>query len=346
MGQIIYRWDLDKTYIKTDFDTVKDLFKTAFQHAEEKENVPGAPSLLKELQKTEDNQIYFISGSPFQMRRVLEKKLRIDGIRWEELVLKPNLENLFHGRFRALREQVGYKLPAMLKDRVKAGKEPREVLFGDDAESDAFIYSLYADIIAGRVDRETVLKILDLVRAPHDNVRMTSDLFKRLQPADAVQKIFIYLDKKSPPRRFEVYGSRLVPIYNYFQAALVLYTSGMMALTSIIRMILDLVFESNYPPDPFANSFQDLMRRGILGTEQAAGIVESIKQNMNVKVIPLPEGFYERLITLLDALKEYVKEPEKESAPVDIDYVALYNKEHEKFIKRRRSMIEKLLDID
>lgn len=346
MEHVIYRWDLDKTYLKTEFDTFKDIIKIAFEQAEEKQSVPGAPSLLKELQKNENNQIYFISGSPKQMRKVLEKKLTIDGIRWEQLVLKPNLQNLLLGRFHAMREQIGFKLPMLLEDRVKGRKELKEVLFGDDAESDAYIYSLYADTIAGEVKEETIQKVTELVHAPHANIKKISVLLDHIHHTDSVEKIFIYLEKKSPPKRFEVYGSRLVSIYNYFQAALVLYTEGLMVLASIIRLILDLIFEYKYSPEILANSLQDLMRRGILNMEQSARIVEGIKHNLNVKVIPLPDGFYERLVGLFDTLREAGEESLEKQEPEALDYVKLYNKEHEKFIRQKRSMIDRILWFD
>ncbi len=51
------------------------------------------------------------------MRAVLEEKLKLDGVEWDELVLKDNVRNLLRGRFRALRGQVGYKLPVLLESR-------------------------------------------------------------------------------------------------------------------------------------------------------------------------------------------------------------------------------------
>ena len=38
----IYRWDLDKTYLATEFDTFRQLVRTAFQKAHEKKAIPGA----------------------------------------------------------------------------------------------------------------------------------------------------------------------------------------------------------------------------------------------------------------------------------------------------------------
>ena len=44
----IFRWDLDKTYLQTDFDSVRALLRTAFEGAEAKRTVPGAATLLRE----------------------------------------------------------------------------------------------------------------------------------------------------------------------------------------------------------------------------------------------------------------------------------------------------------
>ena len=52
----------------------------------------------------------------------LEEKLSLDGIMWDRFELKPNLENLLRGRFRAVRDQVGYKLPALLRWRARSAR--------------------------------------------------------------------------------------------------------------------------------------------------------------------------------------------------------------------------------
>ena len=114
----IYRWDLDKTYLQTEFDTVRQLVRTALQKASEKQAVPGrggadprAPRAGR-LARSASSR-----AAPRQMRNVLEAKLKLDGVEWDELVLKDNVRNLLRGRFRALRGQVGYKLPVLLESR-------------------------------------------------------------------------------------------------------------------------------------------------------------------------------------------------------------------------------------
>src|SRR5205085_2635017 len=127
----------------------------------DKRAVPGAPALLRALRAAGGtaHRICIISGSPEQMRRVLEAKLALDGVEYDEFVLKPNLQNLLRARFRALRAQIPYKLPALLASRARVSA-PHETLFGDDAESDAIVYSLYADVIAGRVPPDELSRVL------------------------------------------------------------------------------------------------------------------------------------------------------------------------------------------
>ena len=42
-----FRWDLDKTYLRTDFETLRDLFRTAIERPDQKRTVPGAARLLR-----------------------------------------------------------------------------------------------------------------------------------------------------------------------------------------------------------------------------------------------------------------------------------------------------------
>ncbi len=70
----IYRWDLDKTYLQTEFDTLGQLMRTAFQKAHEKKAVPGAAALIRELESQGDTRLCIVSGSPTQMRAVLERE--------------------------------------------------------------------------------------------------------------------------------------------------------------------------------------------------------------------------------------------------------------------------------
>ena len=134
-NQLLYRWDLDKTYLRTDFDTVRGLVRAALESASDKHTVPGAAALMREVRATGPHGVFVLSGSPEQLRGVLETKLRMDGVRWDQLVLKPQLRNILRGRFRAVRDQLSYKLAALLESRLTWPADIDEFLFGDDAET-------------------------------------------------------------------------------------------------------------------------------------------------------------------------------------------------------------------
>ena len=280
-----YRWDLDNTYLRTEFDSFKDLLRTFFQDASETRVVPGAKELLKALLKDDldgqSTRVTFISGSPRQMRKVLTEKLKLDGIAPDAFILKPNLSNLLKFRFRALHGQVGYKLKALLTSQAEADWID-EWLFGDDAEQDAFVYSLYADLMAGRIDVPTLKEILKACRVYQSRI---DDIIRIIEDNGetnvVVRRIFIHLDRRSPTERFHAYGARLVPIYNYFQCALVLYGDNLISDTAILSVI-EAMGAEGYTPTRLANSLQDLMRRGFVSPdlvrhlEKRLGSVEAV----------------------------------------------------------------------
>jgi hypothetical protein len=266
-GRLIARWDLDKTYLRTEFDTFSDLIRTALERPDQKRAVPGASALLRELGET-GARIHILSGSPEQMRAALEEKLRIDRVRWDELTLKPNLQNLLRLRFRALRDQLGYKLPILLAARVRdqvigeGGERPREVLVGDDAEADAFVYSLYSDICEGLVDPRELRRVLRAGKVYADQRATCLELAARIRQGPVVERILIHLDRQSPPSHFDGHGRRLVPFYNYLQAAFVLCEDGRLAPESVLRVASAFVLRHRFEAESLARSYLDLQRRG------------------------------------------------------------------------------------
>ncbi|KAB2894105.1 MAG: hypothetical protein F9K40_16745, partial [Kofleriaceae bacterium] len=94
----VFRWDLDKTYLRTEFDSMRDLIKSAIETAADKQAYPGATALLRALRAGEGHRVCIISGSPSQMRTVLAAKLKLDGVEADEFVLKNNLKNILRGR--------------------------------------------------------------------------------------------------------------------------------------------------------------------------------------------------------------------------------------------------------
>jgi len=318
-SRLVYRWDLDKTYLRTEFDTLRDLVSRAFERAADKRTVPGAAALLREIRGAGPAGLFILSGSPEQMRRVLEAKLRLDGIRWDSFTLKPQLRNLLRGHFKFLRDQVGYKLGAMLASREPLAVELDEILFGDDAENDVFIYSLYADIIAGRVSNEVLLGVLERAAVTEEQIPELLRLVTRLPKRPSVRHIFIHLDRVSALDTFAAYGPRVCPFYNYFQPALVLVEAGAIDARAALRVAADLIIDQSFTADALAASFAELGRRGQVG-ERARDAVCSALSEMKASEYAGAAPALTALLTELRALHITTHAP---LIPDTLDYVEL-----------------------
>ncbi|MBM4778982.1 MAG: hypothetical protein GQE15_14855 [Archangiaceae bacterium] len=329
----IYRWDLDKTYLQTEFDTLRQLVRTALQKAHEKKAVPGAAALIRELRSSGDSRLCIVSGSPTQMRAVLAEKLHLDGVQFDELVLKDNLKNLVRGRFKALRGQVGYKLPVLLRSRANAPAEAEEVLFGDDAEADAFIYSLYADMVARRVGEPVVYQVLQAAEVYEDDINRVMKVWESIPQADPVRRIFINLDRLTTPASFAHYGPRLVPIFNYFQAALVLMADGHLNAGQVLKVMVELVQTSGYNLFTLSNSLQDLLRRGLPIAQVAQSLAEALQgpQAMLQVVRPVPD-----IIAAFTKRAASLGAPPAPLPTKDIDYLSLLDHARPRTHKKRK----------
>lgn len=282
----VYRWDLDKTYLETDFDSFRGLVRSATEPASEKVAVPGAPALLRGLSGLPETRIFFLSGSPTQMREVLEEKLRLDGVRFESLTLKDNLGNLRRGRISAIRGQLGYKLPHLLQARVGMARQSRECLFGDDAEVDALVYTLYAEAVSGRLRSDELVRVMRMGGAYGDRVDAAVGALASIPTSDCVDRIFIRLARRHPSTRFAPLGSRVVPVHSWWQAALVLVEDGRL------------------PEDAAAEVLADCMRAGALDAFAVAGLTQDIVRRRGCSVstverIPMDSGLQQAVLGVL-----------------------------------------------
>ena len=266
---VVYRWDLDKTYLKSDFESLAKMVRVPFERAEDKVDEPGVVALMRALRasgRAENRQVlvYFVSASPPQIGRAIREKLALDGVEIDGIVFKDQLQHLVRGRFRFLREQIGFKLAELLKARLTVPAGSIEYLFGDDWESDPLCYSLYADVIAGRLDHQALADALVRLRIDPARLLEIRALARRVDKEDAVRRIFINLERRTPPGRFRAFGARLVPTFNYFQTALVLHEEGMVPLASVVGVGHSLIERAAYTRAQLRNSLDDLIRRGHL----------------------------------------------------------------------------------
>ena len=122
----LHIWDIDETYLATDIDSLKGMLSVPLDMAVDKRNVAGTDILLRALRRGPDtggpvrsNPLYFVSASPPQMRRVIQKKMLLDGVEFDGITFKDQLALLRARRVAALKHHVAYKLSALLLNRVE-----------------------------------------------------------------------------------------------------------------------------------------------------------------------------------------------------------------------------------
>jgi Phosphatidate phosphatase APP1, catalytic domain len=187
--EFLFLWDIDNTYLQTKLGSLRDLLRVRFEAAEDKLPVPGAVQLLSALRRLRDGipraPVYFVSASPESMRRVLEKRMLLDGVAHDGISFRDLT------RLRYLRDIFGYKLAALLLYRLENPEAAREVLFGDDREHDPLVYASYARVCAGTLRGDALVEQLLARGVRKSATRYIAALADELPERDPVEWIFI-----------------------------------------------------------------------------------------------------------------------------------------------------------
>lgn len=272
----VYVWDIDKTYLESDFDSLKGMLKLPFELAVDKRTIAGADSLLRLLRRSGPDAtasgLYFVSASPNQLRKTIAKKMLLDGVEHDGITLKDWSAIIKSGRMGKLREQIGYKLSALLLGRRDLGWRAREILFGDDSESDALSYSLYADICAGRLRGDALRHTVEKNGVSLQDARYIESLSHDLPCTDWVDRIYIHIESGAPASDFAEWGSRLIPCRNTFQMTLGLVRDGHLTSQAIGTQAQALIGEHGIRMNSLMEDLDDFMERGELRPDEASHI--------------------------------------------------------------------------
>lgn len=226
---LVLLWDIDKTYLDTNFSTKRGLLAIPFEFAIDKRNVPGAVPLLRALRRGVGPQsaltpLYFVSGSPPQLRKVIETKMTLDAVQYDGITFKDQWGLVKAGRAKDIKRQVGYKLAALLGYRRGIPAAARWLMFGDDVENDAEAFLLFGQVCAGLRGAALQARLADSQVHP-DDVQLIRELSDALPVGpDPVARVFIHMSAKNDPTLFT--DPRVVACYSYLQTALVLAKEG------------------------------------------------------------------------------------------------------------------------
>lgn len=268
----VYVWDLDKTYLDTSIDSLNGLLHTIFEKAFTKKNVPGTPDIIRSLsrfRKKNFNEtefpLFFVSASPPQMETKVYEKFVLDEIQPVGMFYKDNLKNLSPRKLLFLKKQIGYKVQSLLQLRTRLSKNVRMICFGDDSESDATIYNLFSDICARRHTENQLTSLLEDLGVNYAQIDEILRLQTIINIQDPVEKIYINLATDTDPEYYLKYGRRTLPTYNSFQVALDLVQDQRLSLEELGHIATGLVDIYKYTPDQLVSSFEELIRRRIIG---------------------------------------------------------------------------------
>src|SRR5690606_25023095 len=111
-------------------------------------------------------------------------------------------KNLWPGRFWKLRQQVGYKVTALIYLRTLLRGDLNQVLWGDDSETDAVIYSLYSDICSQRLKDSECERVLKNFNVTSEQMQRILSMQSQIEPYDPVEKIYINLAVDTDPEYY------------------------------------------------------------------------------------------------------------------------------------------------
>lgn len=282
-------WDLDRTYLRTEFESLRDLIRTALQKAKDKVAYPGASALMRALRTTPDGSkrpIFFVSASPPQIRKVVQEKFALDGVEVDGVYFKDNIRNVRPSRLKRIREQTGYKLLALLDLRRRLPPGATITCFGDDMESDALIYSLFAEIEERWIKGPALVEFLAKQGVFHDEAVRIAWRARRMPKGKSVRRILINSHGKDDPRYFRRFGRRVTATRNYFQTAVICAADGAIGAEGVASVGQELIDAKFANPYDHAGAVMDLLDRGVI-TE---AFVEKIAPALVEKKV-LPVGF-------------------------------------------------------
>lgn len=297
----LFRWDIDKTYLDTEFESFSGLVRTATEKASDKKAIAGAIRLVKTLNQVEESSLVFISGSPRQMEKVLRQKFALDGIIVDEIVLKDSLGAIKKGCLRDIKQQVGYKLPALVESKLRFPEYKEEYLFGDNVEEDALIYICYSLILSQNISHFQLKKVMKKFGAYNRSFERLTNYIQRLHYSSKVKRIFIRLVDHHLGEKLSRLSPLISPIHDWFQAAVILWEDGV--LTD--QQCKDLWNDPRFHSEQQANLIQDLQIRGLIKIESAQKLLQWFgieREWIPSSSIPLVELNGATLLTLLEEL--------------------------------------------
>ena len=285
----VFVCDIDRTYLATRFSTLKGLARIPFEFAIDKQDIDGMVVLLREVRRgpateSRSTPLYFISASPAQLRPVIQRKMLLDELEFDGTTFKDWVGVLASLRLHRLRDQLGFKITALLEGRRELPRAATETLLGDDLETDALAFALYADLLAGRLTPPQVQRVLVGQRVAADDGEAILELHRALVPEGppaGVRRAYIRMERHETPEDFLDYAPHLCACRGALQIALGLWDQGSISQEGVVRVVEDLA-SRGWSSETVGERLCDACRRGLLGPAHAVALRDELAARMIV----------------------------------------------------------------
>jgi hypothetical protein len=228
-----YIWDIDKTWLDTRFSQLRGMLAIPFQFAVDKQALPGTTALLHALRQgpseREHRPLYFITASPPFIRKAIERKMLIDGIEFDGITYKDQVEVFRRREFGSLKEHTPFKLGALLLLAQQFPVGTQVYMFGDDAERDALLYCMFADICAGRLRGDRLVRTQVQLGALKRYAESVAALAEQIDARELVRGIHIHLVREPDGAQIREYGARVVGYPSAGAVAKLLYERALIS---------------------------------------------------------------------------------------------------------------------
>ena len=292
-GQVFVA-DIDRTYLSTRFSSLRGMARIPFERAAQKRDIEGMARLFREIRRgpgdrSRDAPLYFVSASPKQLRPVIERKMGLDGIVFDGTTFKDWGRVLKRLKLERLREQVGFKLTALLSGRAAMPEGAEEILLGDDLETDPVTYAIYADSLAGRIPVSDLPRILRLNGVLSGDAEDITRLRRELRPGRGVVRALIRLERHASTDDFIDFAPGVVGCTGAFQMATVLWKMGSVSLAGVGRVAAELAARG-IGAESIAERLEDLVRRAMLDRTEAEQVAERLHYHGLLEREPKTDG--------------------------------------------------------
>ena len=277
----VFLWDVDKTYLDTDFKSLRGLLRIPLEMAIDKQAIPGTPALLAACRRgpgprPRHTPLYFVSASPPQLAGVIGRKMTLDGIQPDGFIFKDQARLVAQGRLAQLKRQVEYKLTAMLGLIADLPRHTRLVVVGDDWESDAQVFSLLDRIQQGELEGDALGRALRQAGVRSRSVPPLVDTAVQAAGRAQVWLAVLLLTRGRDPSFADPFSPPVVAAREALQAAALFAQHGLIRPQDAGPVGRAVAHRLGWGQEALGASLQDAVARGLCTEPVAAAIQEAL----------------------------------------------------------------------